>query len=266
MAVIVKGNGSANLPHGWVIQSDTDVENGRRRIVATGPYESVEAAREALIAEHDKIFSPSVTHQPGSPTATIEFYLKGQAWKVGEGNEPEPILPDRWDLSPATEQVALEANPAFEDVTAAINAALDRLARGDIAGAAAVCRGGAENWLALYMAGVRTYQATAYQYKYTRTYAYADADKVKNKTSTLAQQNGRVYAWSDVEGSDDCPTAEPKWLGADNVAHSYEWRLDGVSVSAVEDSEVVLTYAYTGAWKWAKALYPGGSWEPEPVE
>lgn len=267
MAVVVKGTGDSGLPQGWVVQSDTDIESGRRRIIATGPYATVAEAREALLSQHDKVSKPAVTHQPGAPSATIEFYVKGTAWSQGDsGDDLEPILPDRWELSPTVEQVAVEAHPLFVNDAAKINVALDRLARGDISGAAsAVAESVAVQWLALWMAGVRTYQACAYQYRYIRTYSYSDAGKVKSATQDLAQAIGAVYGWAAVEGSSNCPSSEPKWIDANGDAHSYEWRLDGVAVSGVEDGEITLTYSYTGAWKWASALYQGGSWSPPEI-
>lgn len=268
MAVIVRGTGDSGLPQGWVVQSDTDVESGRRRIIASGPYASVVEAREALLAQHDQVSKPAVTHEPGSPSATIEFYVKGTAWSQGDStDELEPILPDRWELVPMSEQVALESMPKFVDSMANINVARDRLLRGDISGAAAAVDGDAvaQRWLALYMAGVRTWQAVTYSYRYIRTYAFSDAGKVKSATQDLAQAIGVVYDWANVEGSGDCPSAEPKWLDANGEAQPFEWRLDGVAVSATEDGEIVLTYSFQAAWKWASDLYQGGSWSPPAV-
>lgn len=273
MAIEVKGGSSEGLPKGWVIQSNIDIESGRRRVVATGPYSTVVEARAALLSKYEKIWHPLVNHQPGSPSASIEFYLKGYSWSLGESaDEPEQVAPAQWSLQPISQQVEISALPKYADISARIAAIKDAISRGDIPSAIDNVTNSdlAEQFLGLYTAGVRTYQALAYSYSYTRTFAYGDAARVRSYFGTLNQQANKVFAWADVEGSDDCPVNEPKWVevagNGGETAKSFEWRLDGVSISGSEDGDVVVACNYTGAYQWAAALYPGGSWVPSVVQ
>lgn len=273
MAVVVKGAGDEGLPQGWVIQSDTDIESGRRRIIASGPYATVVEAREALLTKYDEIWNPTVSHQPGAPSASIEFYLKGDAWSLGDSSdEPEQVAPAQWSLQPISQQVEISALPKFADIAARIAAIKDAISRGDIPSAVDNVTDSdlAEQFLGLYTAGVRTYQALSYSYSYTRTYSYGDSSRVRSYFAELSQQANKVFDWIDVEGTDDCPINEPKWIEVtgDNTEtpKAYEWRLDGVAISGVEDGDVVVTCSYTGAYQWAAAIYAGGSWVPTVIQ
>ena len=108
------------------------------------------------------------------------------------------------------------------------------------------------------------WEGPGFVWRLTRHYSTFANLSALTTVATAVSNIGRVYTWSGVEGN--LKILEPKYIyqtaaGTPSAAQSFEWRLAGVSVTRT-DTNLDLTYEYQGAWKWAAALYPGGTWTP----
>lgn len=267
------------FPAGWVLNDERPAGKGRTLYCWEGPASTVAAAFEAAYAAHPSK-NYAVSRSPGGAKATISVTVGGSGSETdGSGETPETydtpvkVSDDTWQLQPTAESVDLAAHPRFAAVGGATLAAIDdALAAGDKAAQEALAAASAEAaaYLALRRAGVRSYMAVGYSYRYEQHFSRAGFAGMRRWTAAGIRSGGRVYPWGSVMGASansaghvdsDPPFGEPKWQDQEGAEHSYEWRLDGVAVGCAGD-EVTVSYAYTGAWKWAKALYKGGSWEP----
>ena len=262
----------AALPAGWRRQIDVPVnEQGyRRRVVYAGSRLAIDAAYAAVKAAlGSDILTLSVQEDVRSGVATIAAEYSSHIGTASGGSYPddnEPVSPDTYQLQSVAVPTALSAHPAFAGIEGAILAIDDAILHGNEAallnavGAAAAAR----KYAALRLAGVTQWEGTGFAWRVTRHYSTLANMSALNTVATAIVNIGRVYAWSAVEGH--LKILEPKYVVTDAAgqaapAASYEWRLAGVSVSRTE-TNLDLTWEYQGAWKWAAALYPGGSWAP----
>ena len=263
---------AATLPAGWRRQIDGPVnEQGyRRRVVYAGDRASIDTAYAAVkTALGDDILTLSVTEDARSGVATISAEYSSHVGQASGGGYPDdnaPVSPDTYQLQSLSVPTALAAHPAFAAIEGAVMAIEDALSHGDrdAVVAAAGASAAAQKYAALRLAGVTQWEGTGFSWRVTRHYSTLADPSAITTAATAAVNVGRVYAWSAVEGHDKID--EPKYVVTDAAgqaaaAASYEWRLAGVSVSRSE-TNLDLTWEYQGAWKWASALYPGGTWTP----
>ena len=259
--------GPTTLPAGWrrSVDSVVDETTYRRRAVYQGVKTSCDAAQAALKSFYG---TGLLTMSVGSPEAggvgriTVEY---ATAIGTAGSGDNDPVAPDTYQLEPVVIPTALAAHPAFAAAAAAVAAIDDAVAHGQIAEAvAAASTGGAaaEKYLALVLAGVTQWEACGYIWRVTRH--YSTRCDVGTVTGGAILNANKVVAWSAVEGSGKI--AEPKYVvtdanGTPSAATSFEWRVGGPQISRTADA-LDITYTYTGAWKWAAALYPGGTWSP----
>ena len=260
----------ATMPEGWAREGDDLVSEKayKRRAVYRGVRTSQDSAYTAIKTKYaDNILSLTVSPQGALCEISVEYSASlGTVGPGGDNPNDDPVSPDTYQLQSISIPTALAAHPAFADISAAVMAIDDALAHGDRA--LAVFAAGndvaAQKYLALRLAGVTQWEATGYSWRVTRHYStLADLSGVSEAASAIVA-NGTVYQWSDVEGH--LKILEPKYVyvdanGQTSQAQSLEWRLAGVGVSRT-DTNLDLTYEYQGTWKWAAALYPGGSWQP----
>ena len=264
---------AAALPAGWRRQIDGPVnEQGyRRRVVYAGSRLALDAAYAAVkTALGDDILTLSVQEDARSGVATISAEYSSHVGQAGPGGEHpddnETVSPDTYQLQSVAVPTALAAHPAFAASQGAVTAIEDALSHGDTAAvvAAAGANAAAQKYAALRLAGVTQWEGTGFSWRVTRHYSTLANPSAIAAAAAAAISVGRVYAWSAVEGHGEID--EPKYVVTDAAGHaaapaSYEWRLAGVSVSRTE-TNLDLTWEYQGAWKWASALYPGGTWAP----
>ena len=220
--------GPSTLPAGWRRVTDCAIDDTsyRRRAVYKGVRTSSDAARAALKAFYgDDILDLSVGNSETSGVGTITADYSAAIGTTGHNEDNEPVSPDTYQLEPVTIPTALSAHPAFAAIEGAVLAIEDALIHGSKAGVVAAA--------------------------------------VAAAAAAVVNAN-RVYAWANVEGHDEIE--EPKYTYVDaagqvSAANSFEWRLSGPRVSRTADA-LEITYTYVGAWKWAAALYPGGTWTP----
>lgn len=268
----IKVNGKsppAGFPAGWLLQHDIPTSRKSREAVWRGPATSVGAALDYLRGSTDWAkWALSASRHPGSLSAEIRATRQwGGGGGGGEGPSYESlkVSPDTWSLKSVSTPVALAAAPAFADV-GAIEAIDDAILRGDVRRARDIAGaegGAAEQYLGLRLAGISSYDAVGWTYNYVNHLAAGAEgfDSVKSEVESAQQCAMSVVEWGDVKGVLSAPFAEPKWLDGDGEASSYEWRCDGVEFGFSND-ELAVSFVYTGCWKWAKALYSGGTWEP----
>jgi len=263
---------AAVLPAGWRRPLDGPVnEQGyRRRAVYVGSRLALEAAYAAVkTALGDDILTLSVQEDVRSGVATISAEYSSHIGTASGGSYPddnEPVSPDTYQLQSISVPTALSAHPAFDAIQGAVMAIEDALSHGDTDAvvAAAGADAAAQKYAALRLAGVTQWEGTGFSWRVTRHYSTLADMSALTPVATAIVNIGRVYAWGAVEGH--LKILEPKYVVTDAAgqaapAASYEWRLAGVSVSRTE-TNLDLTWDYQGAWKWAAALYPGGSWTP----
>lgn len=261
--------GPSTLPAGWRRVTDCAIDDTsyRRRAVYKGVRTSSDAARAALKAFYgDDILDLSVGNSETSGVGTITADYSAAIGTTGHNEDNEPVSPDTYQLEPVTIPTALSAHPAFAAIEGAVLAIEDALIHGSKAGvvAAAGADAAAQKYAALRLAGVTQWESTGYSWRVTRHYSTrAQMDAVAAAAAAVVNAN-RVYAWANVEGHDEIE--EPKYTYVDaagqvSAANSFEWRLSGPRVSRTADA-LEITYTYVGAWKWAAALYPGGTWTP----
>ena len=264
---------AAVLPAGWRRPLDGPVnEQGyRRRAVYVGVRSNIDAAYAAVkTALGDDVLSLSVQEDARSGVATISAEYSSHVGQAGPGGEhPDdnaPVSPDTYQLQSVAVPTALAAHPAFVGIEGAVIAIDYALAHCDDDGliAAAATSAAAAKYAALRRAGVTQWEGTGFSWRVTRHYSTLADPSAIAAAAAAAISVGRVYAWAAVEGHGEID--EPKYVVTDAAgqaapAASYEWRLAGVSVSRTE-TNLDLTWEYQGAWKWASALYPGGTWAP----
>ncbi len=254
------------LPDGWKLQSALPIANASYQWIYQGPYSSCQAAYDAI---HDKRKSATLsTRKVSDGIAEITVTWVGSSAGADAGVVADDGGIESWDLSAVTVPTALEAHPGLETVKAAYLSAIDALGQGRVAEAAAiVANSDAAPFVGLWLAGCKQYDVAGYTYSYTREY---DAVLLCNEANYFANSGIEnaltVVAWTDVKGSGSAPFAEPKYqsIGANGsvTAMAYEWRQEPVRVSQ-QGNVIRVTFVYTGAWKWARKLYPGGSWNPQ---
>ncbi len=262
------------LPAGWRRQIDGPIDGKpfRRRVVYAGSRGNIDAAYDAVRAVFDtaeNLLSLSVQEEARSGVATISVEYSSHVGTASGGTYPDdndPVAPDTYQLQSISVPTALAAHPAFAGISALTTAIDDAFAHGDRDYAVFVASGDvvAQKYLALRYAGVTQWEGTGFSWRVTRHYSTLADISAINTAATAAVNVGRVYAWGNVEGH--LKILEPKYVyvdadGQTSAATSYQWRLAGVGVSRTSDA-LDLTWEYQGAWKWAAALYPGGSWSP----
>jgi hypothetical protein len=259
--------GPTTLPAGWRRATDSVVDETtyRRRAVYTGVKTSNDAAQAAIKAFYGAnllTMSADAPETSGVGRITAEY-----ATQLGTGGSDDntPVAEDTYQLEPCVIPTALAAHPAFAAVAGAVMAIDDALSHGqvDLAASAASTGGAAaQKYLALVLAGVTQWEACGYIWRVTRH--YSTRCNVGQVTGDAILAANKVVAWSAVEGN--VKIAEPKYTytmadGTQSAATSFEWRIGGPQISRTADA-LDISYTYTGAWKWAAALYPGGSWNP----
>ena len=259
--------GATGFPAGWILQHDVRTSRKSREAVWRGPASSADAAFAAALALHPAA-RVSASRSPGSAVAEIRADRAAGGPGTGQGGaqtyDDLKISDDTWELTPISSPTSLEAHPHFAAVGAVLNSARDALSRGDRSMAAWLVTNAAApaaGWYGLYMAGVQTFDCVAWTYRYINHISAAAAPAtVRAEIAPQLQAVHSVVAWSALKGVSGAPFAEPKWMNG-QTATGYEWRCDGVSL-AYSGDELTVSYNYTGLWRWAKALYPGGTWEP----
>lgn len=263
------------LPAGWRRQLDAPLDDKpyRRRATYAGERGSIEAAYAAIRAKFataKNLLSASVQEDVRSGVATISVDYSSHIGAAAAGgsypDDNEPVAEDTYQLQSTAVPTALSAHPAFSAIQGAVMAIEDALSHGDTDAvvAAAGAAAAAQKYAALRLAGVTQWEGTGFSWRVTRHYSTLADPSAITTAATAAVNVGRVYAWSAVEGHDKID--EPKYVVTDAAgqaaaAASYQWRLAGVGVSRTATA-LDLTWEYQGAWKWASALYPGGSWSP----
>lgn len=262
--------GPSTLPAGWRRVTDCAIDDTsfRRRAVYMGVRTSSDAARAALKTFYGaNILDLSVGNSETSGVATITAEYSAAIGTTGHNEDNEPVSPDTYQLEPVTIPTALAAHPAFAAIAGVIPAIDDAMRHGEDATAAGLAADNgavAQKYYALLRAGVTQWEAVGYVWRVTRHYSTrADPEQIAAALSTSINAN-RVYAWADVEGH--TKINEPKYTyataaGTISAATSFEWKMSGPQISRTADA-LDITYTYVGAWKWAAALYPGGSWNP----
>lgn len=263
---------AVTLPAGWRRQIDCPVnEQGyRRRVVYAGVRSNLDAAYAAAkTVLGDDILTMSVQEDARSGVATISAEYSSHIGTASGGSYPddnEPVSPDTYQLQSIAVPTALSAHPAFAAIEGAVLAIEDALSHGNIAAVVAAAGNdpAARKYAALRCAGVTQWEGTGFSWRVTRHYSTLADPSAIAAAAAAAVNVGRVYAWSAVEGNAEID--EPKYVVVDAAGQaaapaSFEWRLAGISVSRTE-TNLDLTWEYQGAWKWASALYPGGTWAP----
>jgi len=258
------------LPAGWALQYDIRSARGAKEAVWRGPVSSVASAFR-IVANYKDGAQITASVSPGSAVAEI----RASSSTAPDGDSSTPtyeelkVAPDTWELVAVPSAVALRAFPAFAAAPAksVIDAMESAMKRGDedTAKNLASSNADAAKWLGLWLNGCQTFDCAAMSYRHMEHLSSDPGgnDTIKQQIQAALQTALTVATWVNVSGTGDAPFPEPKWLDASNgnAATSYQWRNDGVSISYNGD-EVVVSHNYTGLWKWAKALYPGGTWEP----
>lgn len=260
------------MPSGWGRITDTpiDIKAYKRRAVYSGVKTSVDTAYANVKTFYgDNALSIQVTSSGASAVGEISVEYTTHIGEASGGGYPDdnaPVSPDTYQLQSISVPTALSAHPAFAAIEGAVLAIEDALLHGSKAAvvAAAGADAAAQKYAALRLAGVTQWEGTGFSWRVTRHYSTLADPSAITTAATAAVNVGRVYVWSAVEGHDKID--EPKYVVTDAAgqaaaAASYEWRLAGVSVSRTE-TNLDLTWEYQGAWKWAAALYPGGTWTP----
>lgn len=274
---VVKPNSTlaagATMPVGWSRATDTpcDLKAYKRRAVYSGVKTSVDAAYGNIKTFYgDNALSIHISSSGGSGVSEISVEYSSHIGTAGGGgsypDDNEPVSPDTYQLQSITVPTALSSHPAFAAIPAIVEAIDDAFAHDDrdYAVFAAGSDTAAQKYLALKYAGVTQWEATGFVWRVTRHYStLADVTAIQT-AAAAAIATGTVYTWANVEGHGEI--SEPKYVyqtaaGTTSAAQSFEWRLAGVSVTRT-DTNLDLTYEYQGAWKWAAALYPGGTWSP----
>lgn len=275
---VVKPNSTlaagATMPVGWHRATDTpcDLKAYKRRAVYSGVKTSIDAAYGNIKTFYGgNALSIQISASGGSGVGEISVEYSSHIGTAsgGGGDYPddnEPVSPDTYQLQSIAVPTALSAHPAFSDISGIVEAIDDAFAHGDRETAifAAGNDPAALKYLALKYAGVTQWEATGFVWRVTRHYStLADVTAIQT-AAAAAIATGTVYTWDNVEGHGEI--SEPKYVyqtaaGTPSAAQSYGWRLAGVSVTRT-DTNLDLTYEYQGAWKWAAALYPGGTWSP----
>lgn len=275
-ATIVKPNSTlsagATMPSGWGRITDTpiDIKAYKRRAVYSGVKTSVDTAYANVKTFYgDNALSIQVTSSGASAVGEISVEYTTHIGEASGGGYPDdnaPVSPDTYQLQSISVPTALSAHPAFAAIEGAVLAIEDALLHGSKAAvvAAAGADAAAQKYAALRLAGVTQWEATGLSWRVTRHYSTLADMSAITAAATAVAAIGTVYAWSSVEGNDKID--EPKYVVTDangqaTTAASYQWRLAGVGVSRTSGA-LDLTWEYQGAWKWAAALYPGGSWSP----
>lgn len=262
---------------GWRRQHEIKVSESETERVWRGPVSQFSTVWATLLAEEGAdAWDFTASRSVGSQVAEIRAVKKSSPNDDPSSLDDLKIAEDTFSLDPVSMPTALEAHPKFADesVLDKILAMRDCMDRGDRAAARAMVgdqEGGDAHatWLRLYANGVRTFDAIAWHYRCVRHYS-ADSSHfslIQSELSADMQNVLKVYEWGDVEGTGDAPFGEPMWwdtsaADGEGAAASYEWRFDGISFGGTAD-ELTVSWCYTGVWKWAEALYDGGTWEPE---
>ena len=260
------------MPTGWKRATDThsDRKAYMRRAVYSGVKTSCDTAYANIKTFYgDNALSIQISSSGASGVAEIAVDYASSVGSAGQGDpDPnnDPMSPDTYQLQSVTIPTAISAHPAFASIPAIVEAIDDAFDHGDrdyavfAAGDSVL----AQRYLALRYAGVTQYEATGFIWRVTRHYStLADVTGIQ-EAAAAAIATGTVYTWSNVEGNG--AINEPKYVyqtanNTTSAATSFEWRLAGLTVTRT-DTNLDLTYEYQGAWKWAGALYPGGSWYP----
>jgi hypothetical protein len=115
---------------------------------------------------------------------------------------------------------------------------------------------------ALWVAGVTSYEAPAFQLSVTRF--YTNPPTISTDYATI----NKVFAWSAIRTDGKTIPSyvdEPRYVTDAGVATPFEWRLISVAPVVTRGQENVVTWIFIGRDKWAKKLYTGGTWEPEAL-
>lgn len=262
----------ATMPTGWHREGDdlVDQKAYKRRALYRGVRTSQDAAYAAIKTFYGvNLLSLSVT-PTGAAQCDISVEYSTALGTVGGVNQDnEPVSEDTYQLQAISVPTALAAHPAFAAISGAILAIDDAFLRDErdraIAAAAADASGAANKYLALKFAGVTQWDATGFSWRVTRHYSTrATISGIADAAAAVAAV-GTVYTWANVQGHGKIE--EPKYITVDaqgqaQAAASYEWRLAGLNISRTE-TNLDLTYEYQAAWKWAAALYSGGTWSPQ---
>ena len=260
----------ATMPTGWAREGDDPVDKKayKRRAVYRGVRTSQDAAYAAIKTSYgDNILGLTVTPQGALCEISVEYSASlGTVGPGGDDPNDAPVAPDTYQLRSISIPTALAAHPAFANIDAYVFAIEEAISHGDREGVveAAGSVAAAQEYAALRLAGVTQWDAPGYSWRVTRHYStLANLSGITEAASAIVA-NGTVCAWSAVEGH--LKILEPKYVyvdddGQTSQPQSFAWRLSGVGVSRT-DTNLDLTYEYTAAWKWAAALYPGGSWSP----
>lgn len=271
---------AVTLPAGWRRQLDAPIDGKpyRRRAVYAGSRGAIDTAYDAIRAKFrtaENLLSLAVQEDARSGVASVTVEYSSHVGSASGGYYPDdndPVSEDTYQLEPVVIPTALRAHPAFATVFAVCEAIDDALLHGDTASAAAAAAAAgsaakvtlANKYLGLAEAGVSQWEAVGYVWRVTRHYStLADISGIAAAAAAIANAN-LVYAWSNVEGNEKIP--EPKWTytkSDDTVSdpQPFEWRLGGPLITRTSET-FDITYTYTGAWKWAAALYYGGHWSP----
>jgi hypothetical protein len=233
--------------------------SGLRIRVRQGPATSLSTEIAALKAALDiETLDPSVSL--GSALATIRTSYRTAGGVLPLNERRSPV----YATTPMMEVVDIRAHPKSQPIAAEIPTIERYIASGDIAGLKAAYAGNASAlyFAALWVAGVTSYEAPAFQLSVTRF--YTNPPTIAADYATI----NKVFAWSAIRTDNKTIPSyvdEPKYVTAAGVATPFEWRLISVAPVVTRGQENVVTWIFIGRDKWAKELYNGGTWEPQAL-
>jgi hypothetical protein len=247
---------------GWrtVFDYSTGAGDSVRIRVRMGPYITLDGEIAALRAVLDvQTLDPSVTQ--GSAIATIRCTYKSipsGGLDLGERRSPT------FAITPVMRMMDLRAHPYAQVLAADIPKIERYIADGDIPSLKTKYVGNANalGFAAYWVAGVTSYEEASFQLTVTRY--YTSSPSISADYSSI----NKVFTWANIKtDGKGIPgyVDEPKYVDETGAAAGYEWRLVSVAPVIERNTENVVTWIYVGCYKWAKALYSGGTWEPTPL-
>jgi len=228
--------------------------------VRQGPAKTLDAETAALKGALD-VDAIDQSVSPGSAVATVRCTYgtaPAAGFELGERRAPAFALNQMMDV------VDIRAHPKSQGIASAIPAIERYISQGDVAGLLAAYAGNvsALYFAALWVAGVSSYEAAAMQLTVTRYYASAPS-----LASDYAAIN-QVFSWAAIRTDGKAIPSyvdEPKYIRATGAAAGFEWRLLSVAPVIQRGEENVVVWTFVGRERYAKELYKGGSWDPQPL-
>lgn len=225
-----------------------------------GPANDLDAQVAAIKATLNwSSIDPSVS--PGSAIASIRVTYDSP----GDPLEPDERRHPLFELQTAMHLVDLKALYVLDPIAAEMPKIDDLLAQGHIDKIIAGYTGNelALRYARLRLAGVDTWPSPGQTLTVTRFYR-----SPPTLTSDYAKIN-TVTTWDNLKTHNKSISSrltEPKWVYPDGTPTGtptgYYWRLLDISPTLQRGQPNVVRWTFEGLPRYAKWLYPGGTWEP----